>query len=189
MSDLEIVVGTRVPRSLMLNIGVFLVCFSALDAELNHLIRHVARVSEPAGKALVAASPGAEVRAQLLEALAIANVKNKKNRGKILKLAREFRRVAEYHHALLHHEFLDYVPPGKTVAVPLKSLTARPMPVELSRAWLIYQSNFSGHLAGRMNEYRTGDPRWTDDKHFPWHGEPMTDPETVPHLSRGSRQI
>ncbi len=165
--DWEVMAISRVPRSLAHQIGIFVVCFSALDAELNHLIEHLAGTDSKAAGVLVAAVRAYDVRTRLLEELAITGAASDGDRNKILKLARGFHRVAEYHDALLHHEFLQFVPCGKTAAAHLKNLESIEMPVELSLAWLIYNSNLSSNLAARMHQFRTGDRMWDQRRSFP----------------------
>lgn len=186
--DPEVMAVTRVPRSLAAPLGIFVVCFCALDAERNKLTAHLAGASALPGDLMAAAVSGYEVQTRLLQDLIIATVESESERDKLLKLAHGFLRVAEYHHALLHHEFLQFVPRGKTVAAHMKNIDAIKMPVEFSMAWLIYNTNFSGNLAARMHQYRTGDRMWTDDRYFPWHEKPLSDPDDVPHLTRAQKR-
>ncbi|MDX8525664.1 hypothetical protein RFM68_14200 [Mesorhizobium sp. MSK_1335] len=176
MANPQYVPGTLVPERLLPLIGLLVVRFGSLDAELNRLIWHVAGLDELAGRAFTASVTNYRPRANLLGWLS-RRIESEADRKKVAKLADQFMEIADFRHRVIHDEVGWYSPNTGTVGVwraevPLE----KRKPTEISEDWLSYYSRLAWEVEARMQQYRIKNSRWDEDTHFPWHETPPSKP-------------
>ncbi|HEX6956629.1 MAG TPA: hypothetical protein VF194_01465 [Ferrovibrio sp.] len=171
-------VGTIFPKEFAPHLGEFIVYFSAMETEMNHLIWHIAGLSEQSGRAVTAAIPYYVPRATLLERLVETNVTLEADKKKLIKLAHEFVRIADYRNRVIHDEQVWYSPIHKTVGIFRAETAFKPQgPTEVSIEWLNWYSGLSIAVRFRMQQYRLQNSNWLLDEHFPWHDKPLPVPQ------------
>lgn len=189
MKEPDYVAPTLFPSTFLPHIGMLMVQFGATDTALNSLIWHLLGAGEKAGRAVTSAILNYRPRALLLEQLADAKVTDSVDKKKLVKLAHEFTRVADFRHRLIHDEVYFSSPTDGTVGVFRSDVVFKPQPpTEISIDNLQYMASLSFHLTARMQQYRIKSTRWNDDEHFPWHDKPLPPPRKKTQVAQNKER-